>query len=243
MRFIFLIAVLFLLSTTVVHATYYADVVLDVQPDGSVIISGVANHPQLQEGTTNEFTSKNKEYWLLNVTLEESFDEYVVTILLPENANLNYVSSRSPRIGSQDDRVTITRVGSNSTVEIVAQYTVEPKRNKTLGTIVIAAVLLMLIIVLSAFAAKRTKSKQAKKHVHEQKTDVPRPKIYEGLPIRQQEIIALLEHAGGNLTQKQIEDNMHIPKSSVSRNLDALQKRGIIKKESYGMTNIISLLK
>ena len=102
---------LFLLAGPVSAAFYYADVEIDVLPTGEVDITGLTNHPDLK-GITHDFTSKEGRYWLLNLTLEEEFQEYVFTVLLPEGANLNYVKSKNINILTEDNRVAIKGVGS-----------------------------------------------------------------------------------------------------------------------------------
>ena len=57
---------------------------------------------------------------------------------------------------------------------------------------------------------------------------------------RQQDIIKILEEKG-KITQKELETIMKIPKSSISRNIQTLVIKGVIQKESVGLTNYISL--
>ena len=45
----------------------------------------------------------------------------------------------------------------------------------------------------------------------------------------------------GKITQKELEEKMQIPKSSISRNVKTLQVKSILKKESVGQTNYLSL--
>jgi uncharacterized membrane protein len=213
-------------------SAYYADVTVDVGADGFVSISGVSNHPQLQSGTTQDFTAKNKEHWLLNITPSGSFEDYVFTVQLPPGATLNYVNSKNLQILTEDKRVVIKVIGSNDSVSIVAQYTIT-QVNRTYKWVELA-VILALLFVGGVLYLTRRKPKEHKKAVHSA--------LVEGLPARQQEIVALLHKAGGKLTQKQIEQSMSIPKSSVSRNIDSLERRGVVKKDSYGMTNVISLV-
>lgn len=59
------------------------------------------------------------------------------------------------------------------------------------------------------------------------------------LPDRQRKIVELLEKYNRPVTQKLLEKEMGIPKSSLSRNIDSLAIRGIIKKENKGMTNVL----
>ena len=57
---------------------------------------------------------------------------------------------------------------------------------------------------------------------------------------RQQDIIKILQ-GKDKITQKELESIMKIPKSSISRNIQTLVIKGIIKKENVGLTNYISL--
>ncbi len=58
---IYLGIILILFVTTVFAEEYYADVEFDVANNGSVTISGTANHPNLQNTTAQNFTLKEKE--------------------------------------------------------------------------------------------------------------------------------------------------------------------------------------
>lgn len=62
------------------------------------------------------------------------------------------------------------------------------------------------------------------------------------LPERQQEIINILRDKK-KVTQKQLEELMNIPKSSVSRNVQALFIKGIVEKQNVGQSNYVFLKK
>jgi uncharacterized membrane protein len=53
--------------------------------------------------------------------------------------------------------------------------------------------------------------------------------------------VKLLQQAGGTLTQRQIELSLKLPKSSVSRNVETLRRRGVLEKAQLGMTNTVVL--
>lgn len=57
---------------------------------------------------------------------------------------------------------------------------------------------------------------------------------------RQQEIITILLKKK-KITQKELEVEMKIPKSSISRNVQTLVVKGVVLKETKGMTNYLSL--
>ena len=46
-----------------------------------------------------------------------------------------------------------------------------------------------------------------------------------------------------SMTQTEIQKQLSIPKSAVSRNIGALELKGLIEKETIGMSNLIRLKK
>ncbi len=224
---------LFLLVPSVFAFDYYADVQLTVLPDGTVTPQGLTNHPLLSE-QSQAFTSKRGEHWILNISLPEQFSDYIVTLTLPPGASMTYAHGESLQISTQDDQVVLKTIGENERFELIAQYSLEKNavpHNNSVFFVGGFALLFALLAITFVFArTKRVK----KAHT---------PKLVDGLPARQQQIIRLLEKAGGALTQKQLEDALHIPKSSVSRNVEALRRRGLLEKESLGMSNTVRLAK
>lgn len=224
---------LFVVAVQSVAAQYYADVTLDVEETGAVTVSGVSNHPELAAGTTHAFTSKNKEYWLLNVTAP-NLDEFLITVKLPAGAELNYVSAKSAvGISSEGERVVLKRIGSNSSVELVAQYRLADQVQRAwLPYLIVAVAALVLFTSILYGVVARGLVRRPRKALT----------FNDGLPQRQKDILQLLERSGGKLTQKQIEDALRLPKSSVSRNIDALARRGLVAKQTQGFTNTIHII-
>lgn len=243
MRFVLLLFAL-LLCAGVASAQYYADVVLQVAPDGSVAITGVSNHPLLQPGTTQTLTTKNGEHWIFNLTIPETLQDYVIKVKLPKGASLNYVAAKNGvDISSEDGVVTVSRVGSNSSVTILIQYKLVAQQSaNNLISILIWIGLVFVVGVLAALAKRKSKFTQKRKALQTQRAEGIAPEILDSLPQRQREIVLLLVKASHyTLTQKQLEERINIPKSSISRNVDALVRRGLIRKTQAGMTNTITL--
>ncbi len=66
--------------------------------------------------------------------------------------------------------------------------------------------------------------------------------VFDQLPERQKMIITLIrESPSGFVTQAKLEKETGFPKSSLSRNVDSLVRKGFIQKEQTGMTNTLSL--
>ena len=64
---------------------YYADIIIDVDSSGFVTINGITDHPDLLIKNTEMFTSKKQGYWLLNITKDDIFSDFVYVIPYQKN--------------------------------------------------------------------------------------------------------------------------------------------------------------
>jgi uncharacterized membrane protein len=200
----------------------YGDVKISVSREGLVTISGTTDYPGLIVKNSPDFTSKKGRYWLLNITHPEIFSEYTYELSLPENTIINYI--RTPNVINIKDGkgIVISGSGRNSPFVLVVQYQIGNAYDNLwiyLASVAFGAIAIVLI--------KRYKSQKP--------TSVP------VLTDRQKQIIDLVKK--GPLSQAQIERNTGMPKSSLSRNIDVLVRKGILEKHDKGMVNIISLKK
>ena len=101
----FLIFFLFILilSSVSAESDYYADITIDVDLSGFVTIEGVTNYPDLLIKNTEVYTVKKQSYWLLNITKEEIFSDFVYVLTLPESSSINYIKS-SGSIRIEEDK-------------------------------------------------------------------------------------------------------------------------------------------
>jgi uncharacterized membrane protein len=215
-----------------VYAQLYADVVFDIKETGEVVISGDTNYEEFQ-GTTNKLTSKEAELWLLNIT-SPVLEEFVYEVKLPQFGIINYIKSNTPvRIEEKSGRISITSAGSNKPIQIIVQYTIN-KEEKDFNLIKII-IGLIVIIVLGLVIKKRLKKQKIiiKKEKKEQK--VIKRELYTE---RQLMILDYLQKHG-TVTQAQLERDLKLPKSSLSRNIQTLVQKDIIFKETRGMSNVI----
>ena len=65
---------------------YYADIQITVDDTGVVDIDGISNHPDLLVENSNRYTYKKQSYWLINITKEEIFSDYIYVLTLPKGA-------------------------------------------------------------------------------------------------------------------------------------------------------------
>ncbi|MFH1588977.1 MAG: MarR family transcriptional regulator [archaeon] len=227
-KYLFLLIV-FILSLTFVSANnYYADVQIFVGSDGSVSFEGTTNHPDL-EGRSQAYTSKKGEYWLLNISLEGVFSDFIYELHLPKNADINYLKTPElAQIQTDSDGLVIIGTGENEPFEILVQYSInyDVEKTKSLMYIVIAVIIIVIGYYL-IFKKKRNKL-----------TYDP-----ETLTRRQNLIMNVIRKSKPPVTQAFIEKTTGLPKASLSRNIESLKKKGIIKKYRRGMSNIISIKK
>ena len=74
-------------------ADYYADISINVDESGFVTIEGSTDHAHLLAEDTQIYTSKKQSYWLLNITKQETFSDFIYSLNLPSSASINYIKS------------------------------------------------------------------------------------------------------------------------------------------------------
>lgn len=223
--------ILLLLFLPIAYAQeYYADIEINVDESGFVTIEGETNHQELLVKNSEIYTSKNQGYWILNITLDEQFSDYVYSVNLPTSSTINYIkSSGFFRIEHKMRSFAIKGFGENKPLSIIVQYNVE--KSSQYG---IPLILASLAIVVFLFVVRITKAKIPKKT---KKQDID----LNDLSARQKKIIKLLQEKGKPLTQKQIQLELKLPKASISRNIKTLELKNLIDKEQVGMSNMIKL--
>jgi uncharacterized membrane protein len=251
-----LLAVLLLSPLYAQIPEYYADVQLKVMPAGEVEISGTTNHPSLAPGTTQKFTSKNGENWLLNITLPDNFSEYVYDVSFPPNAQINFMNvPKNVRMETQGDAIHIIATGTNQTFFAVVQYSFDGSAPPPLPQDILIALGIIIAIVIFAAAViylyrrqkkgKKATYPSAHKEIEHAFKKIPAPKETKQRynPVlftdRQNQILEMIEREGGHTTQAKIQAETKIPKASLSRNIESLVRKNVIKKERKGMTMVI----
>ena len=224
---------------------YYADLEITVDNSGFVTIDGVTNHPDLIVENTEIYTSKQQSYWLLNITKEENFSDFVYVLTLPLASSINYVtSSGSFRIETDDNKLLIKGFGEDEPFYIRVQYQLKKttESNDIISSNLLRIFLItIIIIIIIVTILLLIKSKYIKK------PEEPRVSVekynFKGLNERQKDIMKLLIERKIPLTQTDIQKEIKIPKAAVSRNIRGLELKGLIEKEQIGMSNLIRLKK
>ena len=263
MKKLFFLILIFLLIIPIINAQYYADVKIYINDDGSVDINGKTNFDNLKNITNSHmFTSKEKAIWTLNISFNQTFDNYIYELILPQNSEVTYIKT-TPffRITEEDDKIKLIGTGEDREFSILVQYKLSSTnsitKNREINWMIVISALLIIVgaVVLRNLGFKLKRDINKERNVKDlnlndknnnnsdgqDSKEKLQPKFtLSNFPLRQQEIIKLLQK-NKTLTQKQLEASMQIPKSSISRNVKTLVLKGIIKKESVGQSNYLSL--
>jgi uncharacterized membrane protein len=233
--------VFFILYVPSVCSDYYADIDIRVDDSGVVSINGKTNHPDLLAENSEWYTFKNQSYWLLNITKNEVFSDYIYALTLPQGSTINYIKSSGFRgIKEESGRLIITGSGGNESLSIVVQYQIN-NRSLDFNILLILGMLMLILVILLVFIIYQNKRK--KLGDSDERLDNDIGYNFRGLTDRQKQIIELLIEAKRPLTQVEIEKELDIPKAAVSRNVHSLEIKSLIEIEKIGMSNLIRLKK
>jgi hypothetical protein len=249
------------LTINVFSLGYYANIEIFVDESGRTTIDGLSNLDSLDLiDNSFEYTSKKGSLWTLNITTKESLDNFIYELNLPKNSEINYIKTTPTfRIVNEDGGVQIIGTGEDKPLTIIVQY----KFNKTtnfitdnISLLILIGLFLSIILFLriSGFKFMRNNNTSTPVETTTSNNSIGTSKEisdtyieneaydYNILSVRQKDIIDILKDKG-KISQKELELMMDIPKSSVSRNVRTLEIKNIIKKESVGKINYLSLNK
>jgi uncharacterized membrane protein len=219
---------------------YYADLTIDVDSSGFVTIDGVTNHPDLLIKNTENYTSKKQSYWLLNITKDGIFTDFIYVLTLPEGSSINYIkSSGFISIEEIQGNLLVKGFGENESFSIQVQYQIDKLTENEVFKfdyvflILLVAIIVLIIILVRFLIKEKTKTEELKDNGYD----------FKGLNQRQKQIMKLLIDRNIPLTQTDIQRELNIPKAAVSRNIRGLELKGLIEKEQIGMSNLIRIKK
>lgn len=220
----------FVFSASLVSAdSYYADVDVYVDSGGVARFEGVSNHPGLAEGVSLEKVFIGSGYSLFNLSLGEDdlFTDFLFRVHLPEGSAINYVKTKGMfLIRGREGRLVVSVHGSDKPVQILVQYR-QGEVDEDGGSVWAAPGFfgILALAVLGVFLVWRAGGK--------------RPDV--ALTARQKKIYEHLKSSGKPVNQSEISGHLGIPKASVSRNLDTMEKKGVVVRERMGVSTMVRL--
>jgi uncharacterized membrane protein len=226
---------------------YYADININVDSSGFVTIGGITNHPDLIVENTPIYTLKKQSYWLLNITKDEVFSNYIYVLTLPKGSSINYVtSSDSFRIEESLGNLVVRGYGENKSFSLVVQYEIKKISEEDTvsfdkNILLILEIVIVALIILLVFSIFQNKRK--KMVISDEKLDNKAEYNFRGLSDRQKQIMQFLIDQKRPVTQAEIQKELNIPKAAVSRNVHTLEIKNLVEIEKIGMSNLIRLKK
>ena len=224
--FILLLSVNFSLASS--ENEFYADLLININDRGDVVISGLTNHPNIT-GSYDDLTSKQGKYWVFNLR-SDYFSSALFKVSLPDGVVINYVKSSAPINIGYDDSPFVKGILKDKVLEIFLQYHFE--ESKPGKSYYLLFVFLGIFVLFIGFYLLYFVKNKKKKDVH----------VKFSLTERQKNILLFLEKKDG-VSQSFLEKKFGWPKSSLSRNIDSLVRKGLVVKLNKGNSNVIVLNK
>lgn len=220
----------------------YADVSMRVDDTGTAYITGASNFAGFGASNSEYFTSKRGPYWLLNISTNETFSDYYISIEFPKGTEINYMKAKGSFRITEGPALTLIASGQDEPVQIEVQYRISQEA----GTNYIYPAILISLGLAALASYLYFRKKTTKKHGPAAESQGKNSRtgidiIYHTLTDNQKKIINILIEAKAPITQKQVQHRANLPKATLSRNIDLLCMKKIIRKESRGMTNMISI--
>jgi uncharacterized membrane protein len=170
----------------------------------------------INEVSTQEFTSKTGSDWLFTYENETLTQE--LKIHLPSKTTLKSVSTTHDySITYENTLVIIIHPNGHSLTLNIQYYFEETNNNNYLFLIIIPIILLLTYLILKN---KKTNNK-----------------FLSALNKRERQVFLTIKKENGNVKQSNLRKITGLPKSTLSRTLNSLEKKGLIKKQGHGMTN------
>ncbi len=215
---------------TLIQFTYaqehYADLDITIDKYDLVTITGKTDYPDLLTDDSEQYITKTSGVRTFKLETADPFSEYIANIDFPSGASISKIETPGTyRVENKIGKLSIITFGENQPLSITIEYTVSKASN-------LYGLYIMLILFVATaiyFLIKRTPKKKKIKP------------DFKGLTYRQKQIMQLLIEKNMPLTQTDIETELKLPKSSVSRNIHTLELKGKIEKEKVGMSNKIRL--
>ena len=239
---------------------HYIVVDLFVASDGSVLFYGETNmtSPNLDpalgylkfddghfSNTTDRLTSKVGKNWTLKLDILEHYSSALIKIYLPAGAMVMNATPSGWAIFQEKSGLVVTFYKSlESTDELIVEYQLGTPPPLDLGDYLFPLMLLAAVCLLTIAGAKllwpriRVRWRTGTLHTIDQsKMDAITPTLTD----RERLVLEIIVKEGGRVSQRKLRHLSELPKSTLSRVTDELQRKGLIRKIPVGQTNELRL--
>ncbi len=188
---------------------------------------------------SNFFTSKEKDHWRLNITMKssETIEKFSAHAKLPPSqviATNGRVSANNgiDLIWSQE------KLPANKLFNLRAEY--EQNEDKFSDPYLFFGSVAIIFIISIWFFYNR-KNVKNKTVVSMSVTTLQKPQSWYLLEQEEQQILEEILRMGGKCTQRHLQTYTNLPKATLSRRIQKLERKELIMRIQKGNTNVIAL--
>ena len=230
------------------QGTVFYDGQTSVQP---VVLDPRLGSPTIDSGrfsnSTDLLTNKTGHNWTLRLSLPQSYDDALVNVFLPRGASV--VGASPPdrwAIFQEKGEIVVRFYGkftAGDTVEV--NYELGSEESSSGSLLMLVGLIALTLAVAGAVLRARPGSRVVTAGVKDEgRLSFDRTKIDAILPTlteRERLILEAVIEEGGKISQRKLKHLSGLPKSSLSRITDELQRKGLIRKIPVGQTNEIRI--
>ncbi len=204
------------------------------------IITATVPYDYLQfEISSNSFTMKNASRWDydFSISASENISSLSASLSLPKGAKLKGTNGAVEATDSLIVSWSTNDLDTNHKSRMYVSYELFEVEDDLTPIIMLGAGCVLAILVISYLRNSKTKTTVAMP-----KTDfLESHSLFKTLEENDKEIVREIYRQKGKTTQSHLYLQTHIAKATLSRRINSLENRGILKKSQKGNRNLITL--
>ncbi|MBU0527837.1 winged helix-turn-helix transcriptional regulator [Candidatus Micrarchaeota archaeon] len=204
------------------------------------IITATVPYDYLQfEISSNSFTMKNASRWDydFSISASENISFLSASLSLPKGAKLKGTNGAVEATDSLIVSWSTNNFDTNHKSRMYASYELSDVEEDLTPIILLGSGFVLAILVILYLRNSKTKTQAAIP-----KTDfLESHSLFKTLDENDKEIVREIYRQKGKTTQSHLYLQTHIAKATLSRRINSLENRGILKKSQKGNRNLISL--
>jgi len=234
---------------------YYLIMDLSVSSRGTVAFYGETNRlpveldPRLgnlapKDGrfanTTDLLTTKDGLNWTLKLAIVKDYSDVFINVYLPDGASVMAVSPSNWTILADKKGLVVNFQGSfTSEDELYIRYQLGGASSVSLQSYALPVIAAAGACIVAAMGLKwlwprlRPKPAAAPVAIDQAKMEAILPTLNE----RERMVLEAIVKEGGRISQRKLKHICDLPKSTLSRITDELQRKGLVRKIPVGQTN------
>jgi len=188
---------------------------------------------------SNFFTSKEKNHWKLNITMKssEAIEKFSAHAKLPPSQ----VIATNGRVSANNGIELMwsqEKLPADKLFNLRAEYQQNESIFLSFSWFWIGAAIILIIAIWFLYNRKNVKNKTA---VDMSVTTLQKPQGWHLLEQEEQQILEEILRTGGKCTQRHLQTYTNLPKATLSRRIQKLERKELIMRIQKGNTNVIAL--